>query len=182
MRNPGAVPTVHRRKTHHPRFQLKRLQVAGLAAALAIAAPQGVEAQNGVFRLPVSGGSRQATSPPAAPAAQPGQAPLYPRHPIAHTVVPAVIMSDGSIYANFGFGYVPIRQSCARAPRVLGSNGALHTNAAPPTYTQPVPNQATASQQMARGQSSAAQGAIVHTRHVDACYRMDAYGPVVVVR
>ena len=152
--------------------------------ALGIVASSAVEGQT-VFRLPAQTGGRQAAQPMTRSETSPDHqgpvygAPTYPRYPVAYTVLPAIIMSDGSIYANFGHGYVPVRQSCVSASRVLGSNGPLHSNATPPTYTQPVPNQATASQQMARGQTSPAR---YPAQYVNACYRMDAYGPVVIVR
>lgn len=153
--------------------------------ALGIVASSALEGQT-VFRMPAQSGGRQAAQPitRSEVSHDHDHGPVYrgnayPRYPVAYTVLPAIIMSDGSIYANFGYGYVPVRQSCVPASRVLGSNGPLHSNSTPPTYTQPVPSQATASQQMARGQNTQTR---YPAQYVNACYRMDAYGPVVIVR
>jgi hypothetical protein len=46
--------------------------------------------------------------------------------PIA--IVPAVLMSDGSIFANFGFGFEPVVRVCsggARMGAVIASNGVV---------------------------------------------------------
>lgn len=167
---------------------MKSAPIASLVLTLAILAPDPAHGQGsrGVFRLPAQAPGRQAVQAPRQ--AEPSQVvgpvyrvPSYPRYLVAYTVLPAILMSDGSVYANFGHGYVPVRQSCARPGRVLSSSGVLHSNSTPPTYTQPVPAQATASQQMARAQSGTGRPEAA-PRHLDACYRMDPYGPVVVVR
>jgi hypothetical protein len=112
---------------------------------------------------------------------------MYPRYPVAYTVLPAVIMSDGSIYANLGYGYVPVHQACASQyvePRVIDASGMLWSGGSPLTTTQPAPAQRTASQ-LALPSVQAAQRAAATTtqqRVVSACYRVDPYGPVVIVR
>lgn len=108
---------------------------------------------------------------------------VFRRHPIAVTMIPAIILSDGSIVANFGFGFEPVVRSCSGAvvvgqPRVMASNGVVLTQATP-TYTQPVPAQMTPSQQLLpsaqgrNGLSAAAQ---------TACFSRDAAGRVIVFR
>jgi hypothetical protein len=61
--------------------------------------------------------------------------PLQPVQPVQFTLVPAVIMSDGSIFANFGFGFEPVLRSCVSnvvvvggQPQRIGSNGARIPN------------------------------------------------------
>src|ERR1044072_1520375 len=48
--------------------------------------------------------------------------------PVAVTFVPVVLMSDGSVFANFGFGWEPVARPCAATvvvgePTVIASNG-----------------------------------------------------------
>jgi hypothetical protein len=69
--------------------------------------------------------------------------------------VPAVVTSDGRVFANFGYGFEQVHRSCSSVvvvgqPSVIAGNGFVLSPQAP-TYTQPVPNQQTASQQMAAG-------------------------------
>lgn len=164
---------------------MKSLQVAGVTVALAVAAWGGAEGQNSgrVFR-PAQTGTRQASPPirqalpaPATPAYPSGLA--YPRYPVAYTALPAIVMSDGSIYANLGNGYVPVRQACAPL-RVVNGNDLLYSGATLLTYMQPAPAQATASQ--LNLPSAQAQRAAAQQQVRSACYRMNPYGPVVVVR
>ena len=66
--------------------------------------------------------------------------------PVQFTLVPAILMSDGSIFANFGFGYEPVMRSCVSNVVVvpgqgqrIASNGASIPNhgASQPSATQP---------------------------------------------
>lgn len=95
--------------------------------------------------------------------------------------VPSILLSDGTVLANFGSGFEQVH-SCATVvviagePRVVAGNGRVLSRPAAPTYTQPVPNQITASQQLssytrAFGGSNAAQAS---------CFTRDAVGRVFV--
>jgi len=90
----------------------------------------------------------------------PRQQVFFPSQPVAFFSIPAILMSDGTILADFGMGYEPVTRSCSsqvvatNQVTVVAGNGAVISSGAP-TYTQPVPNQATSSQQMLGiGQSS----------------------------
>jgi len=97
---------------------------------------------------------------------QPGMSStVFSRQPIAVSRGPAVLMSDGTVFANFGGGFEPVVGSCGGAvvvgqSRVVGSNGVVLHQQPPPTYTQPVPAQMTSSQQML---PSAQRGFLVAT-------------------
>ena len=106
--------------------------------------------------------------------------PSYPLQPVQFILVPALLLSDGSIFANFGFGYEPVLRSCSAVVvtgqvQRVGANGVpLQTNALP--YTQPVPNQMTASQQMiANGHRLSGPAQL-------SCFTHDAAGRVFVYR
>src|SRR5688500_16359245 len=91
---------------------------------------------------------------------------FFPSQPVALSLVPAILMSDGRVFANFGFGFEPVLRPCSGAVvagqrRVIGSNGVVLFHPTAPTYTQPVPNQQTASQQMV--QSAQARRSEEHT-------------------
>lgn len=91
-------------------------------------------------------------------------------------VIPAMVTSDGTVLANFGMGLEPVTRSCGGTmvtsrSRVVGSNGRVLTE---PNYTQPVPNQATASQQMSYRVLTAASQT--------ACFTTDGSGRFFVVR
>lgn len=109
-------------------FQLKRVAVA--AAALACLA--GVAgAQTYPLTLPAgtSAQPQRGTSPPprvAEPGPQYPANPLYPAFPVSVTWIPAILMSDGTVWANFGNGYVQVRTAC-RQPRVIDSRGTRTT-------------------------------------------------------
>lgn len=97
--------------------------------------------------------------------------------------VPAVVLGDGRVFANFGFGYEQVFRSCSGAvvvgqPAVVGGNGVVLSPQAP-TYTQPVPNQQTSSQIMAMGN----QGQSVITAPAySTCFGRNASGGVIVYR
>jgi len=88
---------------------------------------------------------------------------VFSRQPIAVSRGPAILMSDGTVFANFGGGFQPVAGSCSGAvvvvgqPRVIASNGVVLYEPPPPTYMQAAPAQMTSSQQMLpsmqRGQS-----------------------------
>ena len=166
-------------------MRLKRLDPGtALVALLLAAAPLGAQS-GGKFSLPAQGTVRQGVEarPPQTVVVDQNyyyRNPSYPVQPVQFILVPALLMSDGSIFANFGFGYEPVVRTCyavSTAPvQRIGANGvALHNSNAMP-YTPPVPNQMTASQQMiANGTRLSAPAQL-------ACFTRDAAGRVFVYR
>lgn len=164
-------------------FQLKRIFLAGGLAVFALSIAPGVAAaQAGGLRLPEGSASRPVvrgttrSEPVPVEPAYPVY-PSYPAYPVAVTYIPAIIMSDGSVYANFGTGYFPVRRACpTRSARVLDGRG-MRTE----RYRQPAPAQRSASaealphvqEQRRREMELAARSA---------CYTRNAYGGIVVVR
>jgi hypothetical protein len=116
--------------------------------------------------------------------AQPGLHSSLFRQPVAFSLVPAVLMSDGTMFANFGGGFQPMVR-CAGGvvvgqPRVIGSNGIVLREAAPPTYTQSVPAQMSSSYQMlpsVQAQARSTQG-VSHPGVQGGCFSQDASGRV----
>ena len=132
--------------------------VLGLGIALA---PADAQMVNGRWQMPAgSGGSgrqgvvvERPASPqpvfvpnPTAPIPGNPSYPIQPVQPVQFALVPALLMSDGSIFANFGFGYEPVLRSCVSTvvvvsgqPQRIGSNGARIPNhgATQPQATQP---------------------------------------------
>lgn len=109
---------------------------------------------------------------------------VFPRHPIAFTMIPAIILSDGTVVADFGFGFEPVFRSCRGAivvgqPRVMASNGVVLSQGTP-SYTQPVPAQTTPSQQILP--SAQVRNGIVSAVAQTACFSRDAAGRVIVFR
>lgn len=97
--------------------------------------------------------------------------------------VPAVVLGDGRVFANFGGGFEQVFRSCSGAvvvgqPAVIGGNGVVLTPQAP-TYTQPVPNQQTSSQIMAAG--GHAQTVVSAPAH-STCFGRSPSGGVIVYR
>lgn len=117
-------------------FQLNRVSwiVAGLSLLLAANA----SAQSPPLTLPRGQTARQVVKATTRPEAQRAPDPrypanpLYPAHPfpahrgraypVAVTWIPAILMSDGTVWADFGNGYVRVQRSC-REPRVIDSRG-----------------------------------------------------------
>lgn len=165
----------------------KRL-VFGATLALLSAAPLAAQS-GGKFSLPPRGSVRQGVEarPPQTVVVDPHDYsrnpsyPHYPVQPVQFTLVPAILMSDGSIFANFGFGYEPVLRSCSagagtRPLQRVGANGVVlgYTNTMP--YTPPVPNQMTASEQMtANGRRLSGPAQL-------ACFTRDGAGRVFVYR
>jgi len=103
--------------------------------------------------------------------------------PAAVSLAPVVLMSDGSIFANFGFGFERVSRSCSNTltvgqPTVVGSNGVVLSQPQQPTYTQPVPNQQSQSQLMVNG----AQQTTLSVPAQRACFNRDMSGRVFVYR
>jgi hypothetical protein len=116
------------------RFQFELRNILVLAAIVLIGGAATADAQQYPLRLPegTSAKPQRATSPkPRVEEADPRYPanPLYPAHPVAFTYIPAIMMSDGTVWANFGYGYVQVRNACARPGRVIDSRGASTTTA-----------------------------------------------------
>ncbi|MGH7678730.1 MAG: hypothetical protein ACRENU_09705 [Gemmatimonadaceae bacterium] len=122
-------------------------------------------------------------APPPAVVITPG--PQFPVQPVAFSFVPAVLMSDGTVWANFGFGFEPIFRPCAQPlmvgqPAVVGANGIV-LQPAKPTYTQPVPNQQTRSQQMVNASVGGTTTQVVSSAQVS-CFSRNAAGQLIAFR
>ena len=176
----------------------KRLdnRAAFVAVALLAAISTAADAQydGKAWRLPPSGsgGARgvQAQPQPQVLVLPPSvhHRTVFPRRTVfpqqsAVVWVPAVVLADGRVFANFGYGYEQVFRSCSGAvvvgqPAVIGGNGVvLSPHAA--TYTQPVPNQQTSSQQMASGFHG--QNFVVSPAY-STCFGRNASGGVIVYR
>lgn len=159
--------------------------IFGIAMSLTLAGTADAQLSGGQWRLsPQPNGRRavEAKPEPTVVVAQPGMHQQFlPSQPVALSLVPAILMSDGRVFANFGFGFEPVLRPCSGAVvtgqhRVIGSNGVVLFQPAAPTYTQPVPNQQTASQQMV--QSAQARSGSVTVSHAAqlACFSRGASG------
>src|SRR6185503_339724 len=101
---------------------------------------------------------------------------VFPRQPVALVMIPAILMSDGTILANFGMGFEPVRRSCGGLvvvndrPTVVSAGGRVLSR---PTYTQPVPNQV---------MSSPTRYPILTAASQSACFSRDGSGNYFVVR
>jgi hypothetical protein len=172
-------------------MMLKRLDLGMIGvAALAFAAPLAAQS-GGKFSLPAKGAVRQgveARPQPAVVVVDPynyHRNPSYPNQPaqpVQFTLIPAVLMSDGSIFANFGHGYEPVLRSCSNVVVVggpiqkVGAGGIPLGQANAMPYTQPVPNQMTAAQQMmANGHQLSGPAQL-------SCFNRDAAGRVFVYK
>lgn len=134
------------------------------------------QSRDDIWRLG-QGGARttvRATSPTPPPAPS---VPAQPAYPVAFTLLPAILMSDGGVYANFGFGYEPVSRACGSHSRVIDGRG----HATPQRGSvSPAPGANTPSAQnlpSVRAQREAARRAALH-----ACYARDPYGRLVVIR
>lgn len=176
----------------------KRLDYRAVFVALALlaAVPVVAEAQydGRMFRLPpANAGAARGVRPSPQPqvvVVQPStHRTVFRRHrtvfPQQSTIiwVPAVVLADGRVFANFGFGYEQVFRSCSGAvvvgqPSVIAGNGHVLTPQVP-TYTQPVPNQQTSSQQMAAGNQVQT---VVVAPAPSTCFSRNASGGVIVYR
>lgn len=164
------------------------LRISLCVAALVVCAAADVSAQ-------VSRGRYQAPSGAAATGRRAVQAPRVVTTPVftpfmirgfqTHTPVPvavrflpAVLMSDGSILADFGFGLEPVSRPCSapfvtRSVRVVAGNGWVLTPRTP--FVHPAPAPMTPSQQnLPSVQRELSRAALA------SCFARDAAGNVVV--
>jgi hypothetical protein len=127
-------------------FQLKRFTpvVAAILLGASVAGAQAVPLSlpRGQARPVVRATTRAEPAPPVDPRypanplypAHPGS--RYPAYPVAMTYVPAILMSDGTVWADFGSGYVRVVRSC-REPRVIDARGMPKSRApATPCYSR----------------------------------------------
>ena len=169
-------------------MRLKRLDFGtAILAGLVAVAPLGAQS-GGKFSIPAQGAVRQGVESRPAQTVVVDQNyyyrnpsyPSYPVQPVQFILVPALLMSDGSIFANFGYGYEPVVRTCyavSTAPvQRIGANGVALNNSNAMPYTPAVPNQMTASQQMI------ANGTRLSGPAQLACFTRDAAGRVFVYR
>jgi hypothetical protein len=130
---------------------LKRLALIATVFALGPIASASAQMSGGVATMPLGGSTgRRAVireAPPQVVVPNPHTNPSHPSYynsapqPVAFTLVPAIIMSDGSIYGNFGFGYEPVLRSCSAVvivtgqPQRIASNGTVLSNPNPTRMT-----------------------------------------------
>jgi hypothetical protein len=190
-------------------FQLKRNPIFfGISLVLTLGSASVGAQSNGTFRATEPPRSRQGVErrpQPVVVVTQPGnyyQPGYYPGavYPVAYTTIPAVLMSDGSIWANFGYGYEPVTRACvvqtapSSQPVVVAGNGMVisggsttmstttttmstTTTTSTVNYMPPAPAQQSASYynlpSVARQRSAAGQAA---------CFSRDANGQFFIVR
>lgn len=165
----------------------------GLALTLAASGVAGAQRSGGTWILtPNTGRPRVGVqAPPPQQTVVVSRPAMYlPPQPVAFTLVPAVVMSDGSIYANFGYGYEPIVRPCANAAfvttnGVVSPYGTVTYQPAAPTYVHPAPNPVT-SPYTRTGQTtvvtSGAQYTQFSTNSQQHCFSRDASGRVYAYR
>lgn len=96
----------------------------------------------------------------------------YPAYPVAFTYLPAILMSDGTVFADFGYGYLPVHRPCG--PAVPAPGYYQHP------YHHPAPAQRTAAEEnlpSVRARREAAARIAARS----ACF-MNHQGSLVVVR
>jgi hypothetical protein len=181
-------------------MRIRRISETSIGCALALAlfasaagaqtvfqgSPQNAGGQQGIARDP------QPTVFAVNPSPMVNQT-VFPRRAVLFTTIPAILLSDGTVVANFGFGFEPVFRSCGGVvvgePRVVASNGVVLSQGTP-TYTQPVPAQMTASQQIlssAQTRNSIASGTVTTNATVgsvaqSACFSRTLGGGIVVIR
>ena len=120
------------------RFQLRRIFI--FVAAALVGAAANAHAQQYPLSLPEG----QAARPQRATSAKPKPVeaePLYPANPlytpfpVGVTYIPAILMSDGTVWANFGTGYVRVNQACGRPGRVIDGRGTSTSKRREPAHT-----------------------------------------------
>ena len=162
----------------------------GLSLTLSLVGQAQAQVSGGQWRLSPEPNRARAgveVKPQPTATAAPGSM-VFPVQPVAFNLVPAVLMSDGTVWANFGFGFEPVIRSCGAAivvsrPAVVAGNGAFIQQPSRPTFTQPVPMQPTASQQMVSA-TQRPQVSPVQMSHASqlACFSWDAAGRVFAYR
>ena len=155
---------------------MRNIGIATVVLAL-MAGDASAQTPRGTFTLRNSNGGRRVVVQDPAPEPAQQVYPVYPSFPVAYTLLPAIVMSDGSVFANFGYGYVQVSRACGvSTPRVLDGRG-FQTS---PRGLQPAPSEPTASEQNLPS-VQARRRAAERAAH-GACYGQDSYGRVVVIR
>jgi hypothetical protein len=115
------------------------LAIATVLTAVAVS-EAAAQNRNGQWRSPSRAAGRQATlpkreeRPPVVIVPSQGGSLLNPVYRIPAIIVPAVLLFDGSVFANFGFGFEPILPLCggvAKMGAVVASNGVVLQPAPP---------------------------------------------------
>ena len=151
----------------------------GLVLTLGLGTALQAQLSGGQWRLSPQRGRVAVAAPPPVQTVPVTPGLQFPVQPVAFNLVPAILMSDGTVWANFGFGFEPISRPCSQPfvvgqPAVVGANGMV-IQPARPAYTQPVPNQQTASQRMVA--ATQGQGGLTMLSHFQlACFSRDAAG------
>lgn len=108
--------------------------------------------------------------------------PRFPVFPVAYTLLPAIVLSDGTVLANFGLGYEPVLRFCGQqfvvnsSPTVIAGNGRVISGGTLP----PVPNQPTQSE--LNLPSNQVRYPILTSASQMACYTRDSAGRYFVIR
>jgi hypothetical protein len=174
---------------------LKRSMFIAAVFGLAVMTGRGAQAQlvDGRWQVsPNTGrGRTDVATPPKEPAPtiflQPGLGQsVFVRQPVAFVLIPAILMSDGTVLANFGMGFEQVSRACGgnvvvssqmSQPTVIASNGVVLSG---PTIPQTAPSQMTASQQMIRSQQQ--RFPILTSASQTSCFSRDQAGRFFVVR
>lgn len=201
---------------------ISRRFAAGVALSLLATGTLGAQSARGTFRAtPNSGGSSRSArevrevpvvvvTPNTVVTTTIRTSTLVPSQPVSVVLLPAILMSDGTVIANFGLGFEPVRRACDAAVVVVGAaptvvagngvvissgtgavagsngvvltagNGVVLSQGNVPTFTQPVPNQIAPSQQAVS--SNQAQFQVLTTFSQTSCFTRDGTGQFVVVR
>ena len=180
-------------------FSLKdtRYAVVVAAAAAVLFAGRAEGQSRGRFTMPKAKPRLVVQKPAASHAPVSPRYPAYPVrpvYPVAFTLLPAVILSDGRIYADFGYGYEPVSRACAPVYsktgtlgasgggiRVVGANGMVLSggNTQPAPRIGPAPRMAPHPNQPSDAQQ-VRPGTVASAAH-SSCYRQEPTGTVVVV-
>jgi hypothetical protein len=134
---------------------------------------------------PTTGSGRAAVATPPKeqqPVFLPGSTPIVVQAQPVLLVIPAFVLSDGTIVANFGMGFEPVNRPCGASvvmlsqPTVVAGNGmVLHSATLPQTAPAPL----TASQQAIRPQP---RFPVLTAASQTACFSRDQTGRFFVVR
>lgn len=140
---------------------------------------------------PRSGGSSRtgvAATPPQPTVVVPSRTLFFNPQPVAFTFIPAIVLSDGTVLADFGLGFEPVNRFCGQqfvvnsSPEVIAGNGVVlgGGSGSGGGDLPPVPNQPTQSQ--LNLPSNQARFPILTAASQTACWTRDGAGRFFVVR
>lgn len=166
----------------------RTIAAVGLASLIALSAVANAQT-NGTWRVSPEPNRRTGVetrpAPPTVVVVQPSPFPgVVFQQQVTWMVLPAVLLSDGTVLANFGMGYEAVTRSCGNSfvvsneHRVIAGNGKVLSPGY--TYPQTAPNQPTASQQMLGINSS--RYPILTAASQVSCFSFDANGRPFVLR